>query len=106
MEILGFNLLHWTTSTLPWENISDPKVVEEKKKSLMVSFASSSKKLIPSAPPGEIMFSDRNEFNLCQKPFATPIFCPQQNQENYFNSVKRPKLALLKGWGVSFGIFP
>lgn len=56
MEILGFNLLHWTTSTLPWENISDPKVVEEKKKSLMVSFASSSKKLIPSAPPGKIMF--------------------------------------------------
>lgn len=114
MEILGFNLLHWTTSTLPWENISDPKVVEEKKKSLMVSFASSSKKLIPSAPTGKIFylhiqgeadhpsvqFSDCTEFDiLCQKPTATAIFRPQQIQKNYFNSAKHPKMALLKGWG-------
>lgn len=52
MEILGFNLLHWSTSSLPWENIEDLKEVEEKKKSLMDKVSTSVKKLAPTAPSG------------------------------------------------------
>lgn len=41
MEILGFNLLHWVTSSLPWENdISHPKAVEAKKNEVMSSVSS------------------------------------------------------------------
>lgn len=40
MEVLGYNLLHWVNSSLPWEkDIADPKKVEAKKNVLMTSIS-------------------------------------------------------------------
>uniref|UniRef100_A0A1B6ELH4 non-specific serine/threonine protein kinase n=1 Tax=Cuerna arida TaxID=1464854 RepID=A0A1B6ELH4_9HEMI len=81
MEILGFNLLHWVTSTLPWDNITDPKVVEEKKIALMKSI-SSARKLIPSAPTvitsyldyvSKLKHDEAPNYDFCRKLFKDEL---------------------------------
>ncbi|XP_054284782.1 nucleosomal histone kinase 1-like [Macrosteles quadrilineatus] len=82
LEVLGYNLLHWTTSALPWENITDPKVVEEKKKSILSSGASSVKKTLPSTPLVIVNFLDYvsklkpeqiPDYNHCRKLFKDEL---------------------------------
>lgn len=75
LEVLGYNLLHWTTSTLPWENITDPKVVEEKKKSILSSGASSVKKTLPSTPLGEVVINNVESPTRCKpKVFVNTVY--------------------------------
>lgn len=51
MEILGFNLLHWLASTLPWEpDIKNPEKVFEKKRALMENVKEYMKKHYPDIP--------------------------------------------------------
>ena len=58
MEILGFNLLHWIASSLPWEaDIKSPQKVHEKKIELMSSVKAYMKKHYSEVPPGNNDFS-------------------------------------------------
>ena len=54
MEILGYNLLQWLASKLPWENcLSDPVKVQQQKTQSMEDIAGLMKKSFPkSSPPG------------------------------------------------------
>lgn len=53
MEILGYNLLHWLASTLPWENdIKNAEKVYEKKRTLMENVKDFMNKHYPRVPKG------------------------------------------------------
>ncbi|KAL1121995.1 hypothetical protein AAG570_003403 [Ranatra chinensis] len=90
MEVLGFNLLQWVVSKLPWEDsISSPVQVQEKKQELMSDVSSYVKKHFSSLPQGLISFlnyvvklkhDQAPDYDLCrgffkkglEKPALTP----------------------------------
>uniref|UniRef100_A0A1B6DXX2 non-specific serine/threonine protein kinase n=1 Tax=Clastoptera arizonana TaxID=38151 RepID=A0A1B6DXX2_9HEMI len=59
LEVLGFNLLHWVNSSLPWEDcLANPEVVQTKKTDLMTSISKSTyvKQNFPKTPAVIIKF--------------------------------------------------
>lgn len=57
LEILGFNLLQWLGSTLPWEkDLKNPEKVYEKKKELMSNVKTYLAKHYPQVPKGKYYF--------------------------------------------------
>jgi hypothetical protein len=56
LEILGYNMLQWLCSKLPWEgNMTDPEYIHAQKKSFMSNIPLLMRRCFPnSEPPGEI----------------------------------------------------
>lgn len=53
MEILAYNIIHWSGVTLPWEAdglLANPKKVQESKETFMADVDNALKKCFPSCP--------------------------------------------------------
>jgi len=101
MEILGYNLLHWTTSTLPWDNMTDPKLVQTKKESLMSNVQTAVKKMTSSPPAvvtsyldyvSKMKHDDGPDYNFCRKLFKQELkkMGVSENDKLTFKTVKTP----------------
>ncbi len=76
MEILAYNIIHWSGTTLPWEAeglLASPKKVQESKEKFMSDVTDSLKKCYPSCP---------GKFSI-----ATFLFCFSSNDQVCVNSM-------------------
>nr|BAN20720.1 serine/threonine-protein kinase vrk [Riptortus pedestris] len=83
MEILGFNLLHWLCSTLPWEgDIKNPEKVFEKKRALMENVKEHMKTKFPDVPKviaqylsyvGSLNHDETPDYEFCKEMFIKEL---------------------------------
>lgn len=83
LEILGFNLLQWLCSTLPWEkDIKNPEKVYEKKRELMSNAKSYLAKHYPQVPKvigeylhyvGNLKYDETPDYKYCKDLFLKEL---------------------------------
>lgn len=84
MEILAFNLVHWSGATLPWESVlSDPAKVQQLKDKHMQDITGFVKASYNRSPPGpianylktvsELKFNEKPDYNKCRKYFTSAL---------------------------------
>lgn len=85
LEILGYNLVHWLSGHLPWEDdVADPEIVAEKKRYSMANVIEFLKSCFAPEPPPEALekylqyvaklsFNSTPNYKYCKKLFRMGI---------------------------------
>ncbi|XP_014253110.1 serine/threonine-protein kinase VRK1 [Cimex lectularius] len=104
MEILGYNLLHWIASSLPWENdIKNKEKVHEKKQQLMKDVSNYFKKHFPNVPTviskymeyiSKLKYDEAPDYHFCKNLFTTELkkmSCPIGSKLDFSAIKNTPK---------------
>lgn len=103
LECLGYNIIYWLTSNLPWiDDLEDPEVVEKKKQRCIRNINEFLKLSFPDYPKflldyftylGNLQFDQKPDYRFCKRLFKNAL------KEYGYKDNGRFDFDNLEGWG-------